>query len=402
MSLQPLTEADLELILPWRNAPAERRATYSHHEITLGEHLDWFGRTQKNPTRRCYLYHDASGIPQGVVNFTDLNVAQGTAFWGFYARPEAPFGSGQQILVAALDLAFGDLRLHKLSGEVLADNTKSLYLHKQVGFTEEGRFREQHCNGKCRIDIIRLGLLAQEWREHRPGMLRRLVEMAALSAQGDAATPRRKILILSDADSWLNAHLHQLLMEWEAQGHSVSWFHDPSQADAGDFCFCLSLGQLVPESVRARFLHTLVVHESNLPQGKGWSPLTWQILAGQNHIPVTLLEAAERVDSGPIYAQRLLRFAGHELIEELHTAQAAATLELCRWFVDTYPRSAAEARSQEGDESFYPRRRPADSRLDPDKTLAEQFDLLRVVDNERYPAFFDRDGHSYRVIIERA
>ena len=147
------------------------------------------------------------------------------------------------------------------------------------------------------------------------------------------------------------------------------------------------------------FGHTLVVHESDLPQGKGWSPLTWQILEGKSHIPVTLFEAAERVDSGPIYAQRWLEFKGHELLDELRYGQAAATRELCRWFVDNYPESAAEACEQSGEESIYPRRRPADSALDANQTFAEQFNLLRVVDNQRYPAFFDWCDRRYELTI---
>jgi methionyl-tRNA formyltransferase len=178
----------------------------------------------------------------------------------------------------------------------------------------------------------------------------------------------------------------------------------PPQRDdeppAPSLCFCLSFSQILPSAFRARFQHSLIVHESDLPQGKGWSPLTWQILDGQQRIPVTLIEAAERVDSGVIYAQRWLAFQGHELIDELRTGQAEATHDLCRWFVDAYPHSAEQGRPQQGEESFYPRRRPADSRLDPEKTLADQFDLLRVVDNDRYPSFFDWWGRRYTLKIQ--
>lgn len=38
--------------------------------------------------------------------------------------------------------------------------------------------------------------------------------------------------------------------------------------------------------------------------------------------------------------------------------------------------------------SRYPRRHPADSRLDPELSLAEQFNFLRVVDNRLNPASF--------------
>ncbi|MBK1633376.1 methionyl-tRNA formyltransferase [Thiohalocapsa halophila] len=209
-------------------------------------------------------------------------------------------------------------------------------------------------------------------------------------------------------------------MDWQAQGHQVTWAHSINDAQTPNtqhpttnnqqrttnkqhpttnLCFCLSFSQLVPAQFRAQFHHTLVVHESDLPQGKGWSPLTWQIVEGKQRIPVTLIEAADRVDSGAIYAQRWLQFQGHELIDELRAAQAQATHDLCRWFVDAYPYSAAQGRRQQGEETFYPRRGPADSRLDPEKAVAEQFELLRVVDNARYPAFFDWRGRRYTLSI---
>ena len=204
-------------------------------------------------------------------------------------------------------------------------------------------------------------------------------------------------------------------MEWEAQGHQVSWAHSTNEASRFCLnplvekdnspplllCFCLSFGEIVNEEFRSQFDHTLVIHESDLPKGKGWSPLTWQILEGKNKIPVTLIEAEDRVDSGVIYAQRWLDFQGHELIDELREGQAHATHDLCRWFVDHYPESVAEGREQKGEESFHTRRGPMDSELDPNKTLAEQFDLLRVVDNERYPAFFGHRGQQYRLNITK-
>lgn len=64
MPLHPLTDADLELILPWRNAPAVRRAMVSHHEISLDEHRAWFQHLQQEPSLRWYLYRDETGTAQ--------------------------------------------------------------------------------------------------------------------------------------------------------------------------------------------------------------------------------------------------------------------------------------------------------------------------------------------------
>jgi methionyl-tRNA formyltransferase len=47
--------------------------------------------------------------------------------------------------------------------------------------------------------------------------------------------------------------------------------------------------------------------------------------------------------------------------------------------------------------TYYRKRIPEDSRIDPCGSIAGQFDLLRVADPERYPAFFDFRGHRYEI-----
>lgn len=212
---------------------------------------------------------------------------------------------------------------------------------------------------------------------------------------------RLRIAVCSDQKSWLNSSIPELLLRWVADGHEVCWAHNATQLEAGDLCFYLSYGRIVKRNLLVRFTHNLVVHESNLPQGRGWSPVTWQILEGADEIPVTLLEAAADVDSGAIYAREKIRLNGGELIHELRAAQSAATLKLCRDFVENYPQSASKYRLQHGEPSYYPRRLPKDSEIDPRKSINELFNLFRVVDNDRYPAWFERSGELYKLRIEK-
>ena len=128
-------------------------------------------------------------------------------------------------------------------------------------------------------------------------------------------TKKFKIVILSDATSWINSTIEVLAEDWKKLGHEVSWFHDLQQLPSADFCFCLSFSKILKKEIRDFFDHTLVVHASDLPAGKGWSPLTWQILEGKNQIPVSLFEADDSVDSGAIYARRHINYEGFELIE---------------------------------------------------------------------------------------
>lgn len=243
----------------------------------------------------------------------------------------------------------------------------------------------------------------------RPRLLARMAQRGLALADGAgtrrvaaALTGTLAITVVSDAQSWLNAWIGPLATQWRDRGHAVRWIHEPAQVEHGDIAFFLSCGKIAGPEVLARNGNNLVVHESALPKGRGWSPLTWQVLEGASAIAVTLFEAAAELDSGPIYLQQTLALDGHELVDELRLKQAAATVSLCNAFLDRYPEIAATGRAQRGEPSYYRRRRPEDSRLDATLPLESQFDLLRVVDNDRYPAFFDVRGHRYILRVSKS
>ena len=111
--LRPLEDSDLELILHWRNSPAVRQAMYNQHKISMVEHQVWYQRMQEDASAKWFLYLDQFDVPRGVVYFTAIDTLQSRAFWGFYASPEAPLGTGMRMSLDALNLAFGDLGLSK-------------------------------------------------------------------------------------------------------------------------------------------------------------------------------------------------------------------------------------------------------------------------------------------------
>jgi len=215
--------------------------------------------------------------------------------------------------------------------------------------------------------------------------------------------PRKsyKITIVSDKKSWINDYISEFINTLVLEGNQVNWIHDINGFSSGDFAFFLGCEKLVSENILEKNKHNIVVHESDLPKGRGWSPLTWQVLEGKNQIPITLFEAEGEVDAGPIYLQKMIYLDGTELVEDLRQKQAQKTIELCLEFIHYYPNILKNQKKQIGISTYYRRRTPSDSKLDPDKTIKDQFNLLRVSDNNRYPAFFDLNGCRYYLIIEK-
>jgi methionyl-tRNA formyltransferase len=206
------------------------------------------------------------------------------------------------------------------------------------------------------------------------------------------------ITVLTDKSSWMMRYSEVLVERLKTLGHQSGLIHSKDELPKGDIAFFLSCFEIVPKKYLFLNKNNIIVHESNLPQGKGWSPMTWQILEGKNDIPIMLFEASEKADAGDIYMQDVIRLCGDELVEEWREKLGKKTCEMCIRFIQNYDFNLS-SQKQYGDSTYYRKRTPEDSELDIDKSIMDQFNLLRVVDNEKYPAFFIYNGRKYIIKI---
>ena len=210
----------------------------------------------------------------------------------------------------------------------------------------------------------------------------------------------RKVLVLNDTEGWATPWCHELARRVFLVGDDCKVIKDPETISAGDVAFFLGCTKIVPQDLLLLNRHNLVVHASPLPLGRGFSPLKWQICEGKNEIPVTLFEADAGCDSGPVYSQRVLGFDGHELLREMQEKLGELMIQMCLQWLSSP--SLPLSRAQVGEGTKYGRRTEEHQRLDPHKTLAQQLSILRTVDNDRYPAFFDLGGYRYELRITKS
>lgn len=210
----------------------------------------------------------------------------------------------------------------------------------------------------------------------------------------------KNIGVLISRSSWLNDYAELLISEIKKRGLAVYRYdkHEDIESEL-DVLFILSYFRIIDKNTLFKNKHNIVVHESDLPAGKGWAPYFWQILEGCSEIPVVLFEATEEIDAGVIYLKDYILLDGTELNEELRNKQALKTIELCLRFIDEY--HTINPVSQIGKETFYAKRKKEDSELNIDKTIREQINLLRIVNNDDYPAFFYYNGVKYIINISK-
>jgi len=205
-----------------------------------------------------------------------------------------------------------------------------------------------------------------------------------------------KIAILTSPNQWFVEYAKGLNKKLK---DSILFYDYKDLISSYDIVFILGYHKIIEEQYLKLNKHNIVIHESDLPKGKGWAPLFWQILEGKNKIVFSMFEASSGIDDGDIYMKKNLILNGKELNQELRAKQALLTIEMCLEFINNYEKYKLPI-NQSGNETFYKKRQAQDSQLDISKSIEEQFNLLRIVDNKDYPAFFYKNEKKYILKIE--
>ena len=208
----------------------------------------------------------------------------------------------------------------------------------------------------------------------------------------------KNIAFLFDkTNDWLSQYFPEALKA--SQTFNCQCFYEEEKVRGFDLVFVLGYTKVLKGEILSSNNLLLVVHESDLPEGRGFAPVQWQILEGKSDITVCLLEISDEVDAGNIFGKMVLSLDGGELYEEIREKQAVITFELISRFLERYPNINFE--TQQGKPTFYRRRNPSDSQLDLDKRIRDQFNLLRICNNKDWPAYFELHGVRYTIKIDK-
>lgn len=179
-ALRPVTAEDSGRLLRWRNRPEISRFMLTDHTISIEEHAAWFAAALLSEQAHHWIVLHG-GEEVGLVSVSEIDRRQGTCSWGFYIVERARGrGVGAFAAYSALNIVFGELGLRKLSAEVLASNSTSLALHERFGFTREGVLRAHIIKSDQAIDVLRMGILSQEWAAVRESHRVALMEKGIL------------------------------------------------------------------------------------------------------------------------------------------------------------------------------------------------------------------------------
>jgi methionyl-tRNA formyltransferase len=213
-----------------------------------------------------------------------------------------------------------------------------------------------------------------------------------------------KIQILISKTSWANKCKSTILAKLKKYSKKLEILQSHKKLKKGyDINIIFSYFKIIPKKYLLKSKINLIPHESNLPHGRGMSPISWQILENKQKIYFSLIEADQQIDSGKIYYTKKISIPKHFLFDEIKKTQLNTNLKLIERFIIHYTKKLTTPKStkQSGKVSFYKRRNPKDSEIDIKKSIEKQFNLLRIADNQNYPTFFKIHGKKFFLKINK-
>jgi len=192
--------------------------------------------------------------------------------------------------------------------------------------------------------------------------------------------------LLDNTNNWILQYLKKSKLLKKNNKYYSKIFINFKKIINYDLVFILNYTKILKPNFLKKNKLNLVVHSSDLPKGKGFAPIQWQILEGKNKIYTTLFEAVEKFDSGKIFEKDYIFLKGTELYDEIRYYQAKLIIKMIKKFLNKYPN--IKSKRQVGKPTFYRRRYKSDSKLNINSSIKKLFNQMRVADNEKWPSFF--------------
>ncbi|MDB2639667.1 hypothetical protein N9Y63_02270 [Akkermansiaceae bacterium] len=195
-------------------------------------------------------------------------------------------------------------------------------------------------------------------------------------------------IVIASSRPWNRKELEKLLLTRKVI--EVSTREDLEQAleleNSIRFIFFLHWSHIVPRRITDNY-ECICFHMTDVPYGRGGSPLQNLIARGHQETKLTALRMVQELDAGPVYLKRSLSLNG-STAEEIYMRASALSCEMITQILD----EGIETQEQSGEVVPFTRRNPDQSALPTSDDLDSIHDHIRMLDAEGYPHAFLKIG----------
>jgi len=204
--------------------------------------------------------------------------------------------------------------------------------------------------------------------------------------------------IVLGCKSWNRQVFDDLISRWPGRwtyfGSREQLTADSVAALGPKSLFFLHWSWKVPDAIVAGH-ECICFHMTDVPYGRGGSPLQNLILRGHRETKLTALRMTQEFDAGPVYLKAELSLEGSA--EEIYRRATLLSAQCIRRIIEERPKPVP----QEGEATVFARRQPGQSAIPALAGAEPLYDFIRMLDAEGYPrAFLDHAG--FRFEFDRA
>ncbi len=196
-----------------------------------------------------------------------------------------------------------------------------------------------------------------------------------------AMTNNSKQYLVAATKSW-NLELFNEFFGDQNNWHLVTTLEEFEQIDLQalepEFIFFPHWSWIVPEHIVQNYT-CVCFHMTDLPFGRGGSPLQNLISRGFKETKLSVLKMSAKLDEGPIFFKLPVSLEGNA--EEIYRTVSRLSFEAMLKLVQ----QPMQPQAQTGEPTYFKRRKPAESQITDFSTTEKIYDHIRMLDAEGYP-----------------
>lgn len=147
-----------------------------------------------------------------------------------------------------------------------------------------------------------------------------------------------------------------------------------------DIIFFVHWREKIPKEIHSKYI-CIGFHMTNLPYGRGGSPLQNLILAGKKETVISAFRITDEMDAGPVYLKEPLILSG--TAQEIYD-RAYEKIQQMIWKIK---QDLPIPKKQKGKVIKFKRRTPEQSNIEHVK-FGKVYDFIRMLDADDYPKAF--------------
>ncbi len=380
--LRKATLEDAELLFSWANDMDVRRNAFQQQDIMWEEHAAWMHK--KLGDENCHIYIariDMTHVSDELEGAERIHI--------FDSPP-----------TVASERPIGQVRLDVKDGRAEIDYSIDVqYRGKGYGTVMLNQVMQLPGLGvRTFVAKVKPGNLASVRVFEKCGFIKRLEceDYIELEAPYKNGTATRERIVICTQKSWNIQYAEQMKEQYRDRYDVIVMTKKEQltpeilQDIKPRYLFFPHWSYLIPESVYGPYT-CVVFHMTDLPFGRGGSPLQNLIVRGYTRTKLSAIRVDAGLDTGDIYGKEELELDG-TADDILRRASGLIFTRMIPWIVEQNPKPVP----QQGAPVTFRRRKPEEGKLLPEMDEKTIYDYIRMLDGEGYPNAYVEMG-DYRI-----